>query len=127
MACLLVLLDNSRFFVPLNFSSLERALRNFSCLHEGDIISIAYNSRVYDVLVVEAKPSTAISIFETDLEVDFDAPPGYVEPKRQTSHKSLAASLILSDTASKNPHENPFCGQGQRLNSRPVTTSVLPE
>jgi predicted lysophospholipase L1 biosynthesis ABC-type transport system permease subunit len=61
---------------------LEQALRHFSCLTTGDIISISYNEKMYDILVLEAKPSnTGISIIETDLEVDFAAPLGYVEPE----------------------------------------------
>lgn len=51
---------------------LEQALRNFSTLTEGDIISIKYNEFVYDLAVVETKPSgKGISIIETDLEVRY--------------------------------------------------------
>jgi ubiquitin fusion degradation protein 1 len=60
---------------------LERSLRHFSCLTRGDIITISYNDHFYDILVMETKPSdVGISIIETDLEVDFAAPLGYVEP-----------------------------------------------
>jgi ubiquitin fusion degradation protein 1 len=61
---------------------LEQALRHFSCLTSGDIISISYNDQLFDILVIEAKPSDdGICIIETDLEVDFAAPLGYVEPE----------------------------------------------
>jgi ubiquitin fusion degradation protein 1 len=64
--------------------SLEQALRNFTCLTQGDIIEIIYNSIVFRLLVMEAKPENApgISVFETDLEVDFATPVGYKEPER---------------------------------------------
>ncbi|CAG8525659.1 7876_t:CDS:2 [Ambispora gerdemannii] len=61
---------------------LENALRNFATLTQGDIIEISYNSKIYEILVLEVRPhNNGISILETDLEVDFDPPVGYVEPK----------------------------------------------
>jgi ubiquitin fusion degradation protein 1 len=62
---------------------LERAFRGFTTLTRGDIISFQYNETKYDILVMEVKPDTAsggICIIETDLEVDFAPPVGYVEP-----------------------------------------------
>lgn len=60
---------------------LENALRNFSTLTKGDILSIQYNDHIYGLHVTEIKPeSEGISIVETDLEVDFEPPVGYVEP-----------------------------------------------
>jgi ubiquitin fusion degradation protein 1 len=62
---------------------LEQALRNFSALTQGDIIEISYNSMVFGLLVMETKPGgEGISVLDTDLEVDFAAPVGYVEPER---------------------------------------------
>ena len=61
---------------------LETALRNFSCLTKGDIIEIYHNMMTFEILIMELKPddTPGVSIFETDLEVDFAAPLGYVEP-----------------------------------------------
>ena len=59
---------------------LERTLRNFSCLTTGDTVSIPYNDVVYDINVLETKPSAAVSVVETDVNVDFAAPLDYVEP-----------------------------------------------
>ena len=52
---------------------LEMALRNFSCLTVGDVIPVHYNDQVYQLNIIEVKPATyaAISIIETDIEVDF--------------------------------------------------------
>ena len=66
---------------------LEQAFRNFSCLTKGDIFTFAYNDQVYEMAVLETKPGgegtkNAVSVLETDLEVDFAAPVGYEEPKR---------------------------------------------
>ncbi|KAJ3369687.1 ubiquitin fusion degradation protein [Kappamyces sp. JEL0680] len=49
---------------------LEQSFRNFSCLTIGDVITILYNDTLYEILVMETKPSDkGISIIETDLEV----------------------------------------------------------
>lgn len=64
---------------------LENAFRNFACLSTGDIFTFAYNDQVYEMAVLETKPENekrAISVLETDLEVDFAVPLGYEEPKR---------------------------------------------
>ena len=74
---------------------LENAFRNFSCLTKGDIFTFAYNDQTYEMAVLETKPETdskAISVLETDLEVDFAAPVGYEEPKRQPSGTSTPRS-----------------------------------
>ncbi|VDN00909.1 unnamed protein product [Thelazia callipaeda] len=59
---------------------LEVELRKFACLTKGDIIAVEYNDQVLEFLVMEVKPGTAVSIIECDMNVEFDAPEGYVEP-----------------------------------------------
>ncbi|PGH33821.1 ubiquitin fusion degradation protein 1 [[Emmonsia] crescens] len=76
---------------------LENAFRNFSCLSKGDVFTFSYNDQIYEMAVLETKPQhskNAISVLETDLEVDFAAPVGYEEPKRVsgTSTPQSAAS-----------------------------------
>jgi len=64
---------------------LETAFRNFSCLTVGDVFTFAYNDAVYEIAVLEVKPDGekhAVSVQETDLEVDFAPPVGYQEPVR---------------------------------------------
>lgn len=55
---------------------LENSFRNFATLTQGDIIQITYNSKVYEIKVLEIKPNYddhgGISIMETDLEVISD-------------------------------------------------------
>lgn len=66
---------------------LENAFRNFSCMTKGDIFTFAYNDQVYEMAVLETKPkndTNAVSVLETDLEVDFAPPIGYEEPQRQS-------------------------------------------
>ncbi|KAG7092549.1 hypothetical protein E1B28_008898 [Marasmius oreades] len=62
---------------------LEQALRNFSALTQGDMIEIIYNSIRFELLLMESSPGGGgISILDTDLEVDFAPPVGYIEPER---------------------------------------------
>ncbi|KAK5135970.1 hypothetical protein LTR08_004428 [Meristemomyces frigidus] len=74
---------------------LETAFRNFSCLTVGDVFTFSYNETVYEIAVLEVKPEGekhAISVQETDLEVDFAAPVGYQEPTK-TSGTSTPRSI----------------------------------
>ena len=41
--------------------------------------------RKYFIDIVDAKPSNAISVIETDCEVDFAPPLDYVEPNREAT------------------------------------------
>ncbi|KAG6918148.1 hypothetical protein DXG01_016337 [Tephrocybe rancida] len=84
---------------------LEQALRNFSCLTQGDIIEICYNSIVFGILVMETSPGgEGISVLDTDLEVDFAAPVGYVEPERpKPPPPSTMASKLKIDLDSSSP------------------------
>ncbi|WWD20459.1 hypothetical protein CI109_104935 [Kwoniella shandongensis] len=62
---------------------LESALRFYSVLSKGDIIEITYNSLTFEFLIMEIYPEgPGISVIDTDLEVDFATPVGYVEPPR---------------------------------------------
>ncbi|SMR56806.1 unnamed protein product [Zymoseptoria tritici ST99CH_1E4] len=78
---------------------LETAFRNFSCLALGDVFTFSYNDTVYEIAVLEVKPDTgkkAISVVETDLEVDFAPPVGYEEPKKNSgtsTPRSIASTM----------------------------------
>jgi hypothetical protein len=77
-------------------------MRNFSTLTQGDIISIRYNDKIYELLVMETKPSSSpgkgISIIETDLEVDFAPPVGYEEPQRPKPQEKSIVSWKFIDS-----------------------------
>lgn len=93
---------------------LENTLRHFSAMTCGDIIAIDYNDTIYEVLVLETKPSgTSISIYDTDLEVDFAPPPGYQEPRK--TEKSISASLNDHDPLVEKI--DVFSGTGRKLRS----------
>ncbi|XP_012573153.1 uncharacterized protein [Cicer arietinum] len=107
-------------------SILEISLRSYSCLTTGDTIMIPYNNKKYYIDVVETKPATAISIIETDCEVDFAPPLDYIEPE-----KHLPSPLsdgknpqVEEESASKTPQFTPFHGSGRRLDGKPSTQSA---
>ncbi|MCO5599724.1 hypothetical protein L7F22_053829 [Adiantum nelumboides] len=106
---------------------LETTLRNFSCLTVGDNIMVAYNNKKYYIDIIEAKPSAAISIIETDCEVDFAPPLDYKEPEPVRGSESGNAS---TPQASQEPEEseadkfNAFSGVGRRLDGKPLKNSV---
>jgi len=84
---------------------LERELRNFSALTQGDIIEISYNQIIFGLLVMETSPGgEGISVLDTDLEVDFAAPVGYVEPERpKAAPPTTMASKLNIDLNSQLP------------------------
>ncbi|KAJ6812086.1 ubiquitin fusion degradation protein 1-like protein [Iris pallida] len=101
---------------------LETTLRNFSCLTTGDSIMVAYNNKKYYIDIVETKPSAAISIIETDCEVDFAPPLDYKEPERphQPSVPSSKAPVQVQDAEPEpEPKFSPFTGAGRRLDGKP--------
>jgi ubiquitin fusion degradation protein 1 len=74
---------------------LENAFRNFSCLTKGDVFTFSYNDQIFEMAVLDTKPSTdksAISVLETDLEVDFAPPVGYEEPQRPSGSSTPAGA-----------------------------------
>ena len=65
-------------------------MRNYSCLTAGDIIEIGYHTLTFRLLIMEiTPPGPAISVLDTDLEVDFAPPVGYVEPEYKRPSESL--------------------------------------
>ncbi|RHN60994.1 putative ubiquitin fusion degradation protein UFD1 [Medicago truncatula] len=105
---------------------LETSLRSYSCLTTGRTIMIPYNNKKYYIDIVETKPSPAISIIETDCEVDFAPPLDYKEPEKplpsDLSHKE--SPQVEEEPAAKVPRLMPFSGIGRRLDGKPSTQLV---
>lgn len=49
---------------------------------------VAYNNKKYYIDIIESKPANAISIIETDCEVDFAPPLDYKEPEKPVPSRS---------------------------------------
>lgn len=80
-------------------------MRNFTTLTQGDIVEISYNSIVFGLLVMETRPGgEGITVLDTDLEVDFAPPVGYVEPERpKVAPPTTMASKLKIDLDSQSP------------------------
>ena len=104
---------------------LEQALRNFTALTQGDIVEISYNSMVFGLLVMETSPGGGgINVVDTDLEVDFATPKGYVEPERpQAAPPTTMASKLNIDLDSSTPGSSrPASSLGGGFTSGKTTT-----
>jgi len=103
---------------------LESVLRYFACLTKGDVLAIKYNDKIYEILVLETKPSDAVSIIECDMQVDFATPVGYVPPERPTSSKAKEEehqepSLEgIPEQYIDRGSQNVFPGSGNRLDGK---------
>lgn len=126
---------------------LEKALRSFSCLTKGSTIMIRHGPEQFLLDIVDLKPANAVSIIETDMQVDFAPPKDYKEDfKRPEPAPASPAPLPIadvalpSDAATATPAEvkSPSAsssgapsyfarlGSGQRLNGRPVSSPTSP-
>ena len=104
---------------------LEHALRNFSCVTKGDVICIPYNNRNYHFMLKEVQPQDAACIIETDCNVDFDAPPGYIDPY---SNKGSTSSDQQNQSSSKYaamPKQSANGGSSSALSSNGVGGSSI--
>ncbi|KAK1683792.1 hypothetical protein QYE76_044640 [Lolium multiflorum] len=101
---------------------LEKTLRTFSCLTTGNSIVVAYNNKQYHIDIVEAKPASAVSIIETDCEVDFAPPLDYIEPEKPQPAVVPASKEVAEDQEANveedEPKFKPFTGSAKRLDGK---------
>ncbi|XP_022755796.1 ubiquitin fusion degradation protein 1 homolog isoform X2 [Durio zibethinus] len=101
---------------------LETTLRSYSCLTVGDTIMVPYNNKKYYINIVETKPSPAVSIIETDCEVDFAPPLDYKEPEKPAP--SLRSNKMPPEVEEEPPRKipkfSPFSGSARRLDGKPL-------
>lgn len=105
---------------------LETTLRNFSCLTINDSIMVSYNGRYYYLDVIDTKPSSAISIIETDCELDIALPLDYKE-STTASCTPLSRSTASEETKEvERPKFIPFTGVGRRIDGKTISSSTTP-
>ncbi|KAK6588197.1 ubiquitin fusion degradation (UFD1) double Psi beta barrel fold [Cryptosporidium xiaoi] len=130
---------------------LETSLRNFATLTVGDVITINYNNNSYKISVLETRPNHAISIIETDIQVDFAPPPDYIEPNYRNggtsssgnNHNNISSSnsrdfndnksmtdsnikaSVTSEYLSSSSEHSLFSGYGERLDGKPIKFNTL--
>lgn len=103
---------------------LENSLRKFATLSKGDVISINYNDKDYELCILEVRPGNAVSIIECDMDVDFAAPVGYQEPDYKA--KAQENKPKTSGYNRQPPKEQKPVHEGYRLDgkARKSTSSV---
>lgn len=78
---------------------MENGLRHYNTLSPGDIFTIAsdhFLSKELSFNVLETLPgNSVICINDTDLEVDFAPPVGYVEPSSHQNYSSNLRSILV--------------------------------
>jgi ubiquitin fusion degradation protein 1 len=99
---------------------LEAKLRYFTCLTKSDSIAIEYNDKIYWINVLEVKPGVAVSIIDTDIEVDFAPPIVKKEFKSQenvekmvTTNNEVPPDFEESSTEESEIKKKTFKGKGQ--------------
>lgn len=104
------------FGLPNPKALLEETLRGFSCLTVGDTIMLNHDNNRYYIDILEAKPSSAVSVVETDCEVDFALASDYKEPEKKPKALIIPREATKADEEkSKTPKLIPFTGVARRL------------
>ncbi|CAI2350733.1 unnamed protein product [Caenorhabditis sp. 36 PRJEB53466] len=95
---------------------LEVELRKYACLTKNDRIPTSYAGQTLEFLVVDVKPANSVCIIECDVNLDFDAPEGYVEQPRQAS-----TAVNVKPPA---PPASAFTGNGQSVGNNGGASSA---
>ncbi|XXG67866.1 hypothetical protein AAC387_Pa06g1110 [Persea americana] len=106
--------------IPNHKAVLETSLRQHATLSEGDMVSVSHGDLNYKLQVLELKPSSSVSVLETDIEVDIigsdsasettqhvlvplvlgKAEPGFVEEGKYSYYKFSVDNIISEKIAS---------------------------
>ncbi|CAD7704238.1 unnamed protein product [Ostreobium quekettii] len=113
---------------------LEKSLRTYTCLTTGDCFVVNYNDKKYEIEVKETRPGPAISVVETDCQVDFEAPKDYKEPEPAARGPPGPAPgpggpPEEDDDGPRGPDPNTFMafsGAAVRLDGKQVTGTSVP-
>ena len=114
---------------------LEKIMsKDYPVVTQGQTIEIYYQdlNKTFRIDIVKAEPAEMISIINTDLNVDFDTPRDYVEPKKPSpppSPKMLSPGHMQNKIISRQTQLQsmrsptskqfvPFSGKGRRLGSK---------
>jgi len=107
---------------------LEVELRKFACLTKNDVIAVQYNEQVFEFKVMDLKPVNAVTIIECDINIEFDAPEGYVEPEPQYTKDGHSRKMPEppAPKEQKTAAWEPFTGRGIRLDGKSDVSGSQP-
>lgn len=90
--------DNIGFSdIPNHKAVLETSLRQHATLSQDDVFTVNHGELTYKLRVLELKPSSSVSVLETDIEVDVVGPDSASQEK--TNHHVLK-SLVFGTSES---------------------------
>ncbi|KAM6572604.1 hypothetical protein CsatA_016684 [Cannabis sativa] len=75
--------------LPNHKAILETSLRQHATLSQDDLFTVNYGELTYKLRVLELKPSTSVSVLETDIEVDIISPDSAAEQSEKNVLKPL--------------------------------------
>lgn len=110
---------------------LEKHLRDYSCMTKGDVFQFSYNDKMYAFNVLEVRPGNAVSIVETDMNVDFAPPLDYVEPepepvKPKGTTTELPPDVHVLPTRSLSGSGQLASSEGYRLAGKKAKVDAVP-
>jgi len=109
-------------------------LRSYSALGVGETITIKYNQKYYALTILEVKPENtykAVSIIETDVQVDFAPPMDHEEPPEKKENLiPTKPKTQEKDVLAKSPTEEgrfrAFSGGGKTISGKPLSPGTSP-
>ncbi|GFZ20922.1 ubiquitin fusion degradation UFD1 family protein [Actinidia rufa] len=101
----------------LNLEEGQLVTLENTTLPKGTYMKIQPHSTNHNFNILEAKPSSAISVVETDCEVEFAVPLDYKETEK---------SKVESGKSQEETKFKPFMGVGRRLDGQPSTAPAEP-
>nr|CAD1834903.1 unnamed protein product [Ananas comosus var. bracteatus] len=91
--------------LPNHKAILETTLRKHATLSEGDVITVYYGELQYKLRVLELKPSSSVSILETDIEVDIEGSDSVLDNENE---QHVLIPLVLEKAESGIVEEGKF-------------------
>ncbi|KDP30780.1 hypothetical protein JCGZ_13723 [Jatropha curcas] len=82
--------------IPNHKAVLETTLRQHATLSQGEVITVNHGILTYKLRVLELKPSSSVSVLETDVEVDIVGPDSASESTNQHVLKPLNLGMSES-------------------------------
>ena len=78
---------STEFAKNLDFTMSKEILKNYFCVTEGDTISIKIGNKIYNLDIIECKPSKAIRTLNCDIEIDYAPPKDYKNKTKNDSNQ----------------------------------------
>ncbi|KAA8526533.1 hypothetical protein F0562_008264 [Nyssa sinensis] len=82
--------------IPNHKAVLETSLRQHATLSQDDMLTVNHGALAYHLRVLELKPSSSVSVLETDIEVDIVGPDSASETTNQHVLKPLIFGMSES-------------------------------